>query len=302
MVGLLRALRALFRGNAPAALLVAGAALSGGCSGPAEKKDVSYDDRFGVDTTFDALVPAGATHAPAVLVFHGGLFQNGDKKDERPVVERLAGSGYVAVTANYRIAPGAVFPAQVADATCALAFLRAHAADYGLDPARIAVAGHAAGGYLAAMLGVAAGEKDVAPDCAVGSTGPPEAVFASAGVYDLKKMSGKADVQAFVGAKIEDAPAVYDSASPDERVPAGAPPFLLEHGDFDFVVTVDQAKAMQAALLAKGDDVRFLELTDPGHFLAAGADNGGLFAGGVDQRPETWIAFLDFLEETIGRP
>lgn len=278
------------------------AILVAGCSSPTLLADIAYDERYGSATRLDLFLPDGGGPAPAVVILHGGLFRSGDKSDERAAGARLAGAGYVTAILNYRLAPGAPFPAAVRDASCALAFLRAGARSYGIDPERIAVVGSSAGGYLAAMLGVAEGAPDLASDCAAGLAGPPQAVVGNEGLYDLSGVSSKGEVQAFLGTTLEKDKGLYELASPASRVGPGAPPFLLITGDFDFVVPPAQATSMREALKTQGGDVRVLELTDPGHYLAAGADNGGLYAGGVAARPETWIALLDFLEETLGRP
>lgn len=273
-----------------------------GCMGPTRFADVSYDDRFGDATTLDVFLPAGGGPAPAVVLFHAGAFTSGDKSEYHAAAERLALSGHVAVTVNHRLAPGAPFPAAIQDAACAFSFLRAHAEDYGIEPERMAAVGYDSGAHLAAMLGVAAGAPDVAPDCEAGATGPPAAVVASAGFYDLTRLAGERGIEPYVGAPLDEAEDLYAAASPALRAGAGAPPFLLVHGDFDFVVPPDQSKIMRDALMEQGNDVRLLELFDPGHFLAAGADNGGLYGGGVKDRPESWIVLMAFLEETIGLP
>jgi acetyl esterase/lipase len=273
-----------------------------GCTGATRLADISYDDRFGAATTLDVFLPEGGGPAPAVVFFHGGSFTSGDKSEYHAAADRLARSGYVTATVNHRLAPGAPFPAAVQDTICALAFLRAGADDYGIEPDRIAVVGYDSGAHLAAMLGVAAGAPDVAPDCEAGATGPPAAVAASAGYYDLARLAGERGVGAYVGAALEEAEPLYAAASPALRATPGAPPFLLVHGDFDFVIPPEQSKILRDALASQGNDVRLLEELDPGHFLAAGADNGGLYGGGVKDRPESWIALSSFLEETIGHP
>lgn len=278
-----------------------------GCSAPTELLDIAYDDRFGEATTLDLFLPRApgldaSRAAPLVVLLHGGLFQKGDKSDARAAATRLAASGYVAASINHRLGPGAPFPAAIRDVACALSFLREGAAHYGLDPDRVALVGYASGAYLSAMIGVAAGADDLAPDCAAGESGPPSAVFASAGLYDLTTLADEGPVQDFLGGTLEELPERYAQASPLLRVAPGAPPFLLVHGEFDFIVPPEQSHRMRDALEAAGNDVRLLSLFDPGHFLAAGADNGGLYGGGVQQRPESWIALVDFLEQTLGTP
>ena len=284
------------------ALVALGCGAAVGCAPPTKLADISYDDRFGDATTLDLFLPATPGPHPAVVLIHGGLFTRGDKEEYGAAAARLAGSGYVAATINHRLAPGARFPAAVQDAGCALSFLRNGAADYGIDPGRVAVVGYSSGGYLASMLGVASEVAALEPDCDAGASGPPEAVATGAGLFDLVEAAGEAEVQAFLGGDLGEAPERHELASPVSHVGAGEPPHLLVHGEIDWVVPSGQSKRMRDVLAAEGNDVRLLSLADPGHFLAAGADNGGLYGGGAKDRPESWIALADFLEETLGAP
>ena len=127
-----------------------------GCAAPAEIHDVPYDNRFGDQTTMDIYLPAGEpARSPAIMMIHGGAWRFGTKDAYRDAAVRYARSGWVAVSINYRLGPAGVYPRAVQDCVCALAYLRAHADDYGIDPNRIAVTGYSAGGHLASLVGVA---------------------------------------------------------------------------------------------------------------------------------------------------
>ncbi|MFI9150172.1 alpha/beta hydrolase [Streptomyces sp. NPDC053367] len=96
----------------------------------------------------------------AVLWLHGGGFVMGDVRTEHPWATRLAhGSGAVVISVSYRVAPEDPFPAALDDAYAVLNWLAAHAAELGVDPARIAVGGHSAGGGLAAALALRARDE-----------------------------------------------------------------------------------------------------------------------------------------------
>ncbi len=100
----------------------------------------------------DVYAPPGAKGAPVVVSIHGGALRQGDKAEERFVGQLLAQAGFVAVVINYRLSPGVIHPAHVEDAAHAVAWARAHAAEYGGDPRQLFVIGHSAGAYLAALL------------------------------------------------------------------------------------------------------------------------------------------------------
>lgn len=98
--------------------------------------------------------PASVDGVPGLVVFlHGGGFTIGDLDTHAAACRRLcAGTGAVVASVGYRLAPEAPYPAAVDDAWAALVALVARAAEFGADPARVAVAGDSAGGNLAAVL------------------------------------------------------------------------------------------------------------------------------------------------------
>ncbi len=95
---------------------------------------------------------------PLVVWIHGGGWQNGSK-DRCPLV-RLVPQGFVVASINYRLSQHAVFPAQIEDCRAAIRWLRANAAKYHIDPARVGVSGASAGGHLVALLGTSAEMKE----------------------------------------------------------------------------------------------------------------------------------------------
>ena len=88
----------------------------------------------------------------AVVLVHGGAWRGGDKRDFAVEARRLAAAGLVAFSVNYRLDTMPAFPAQVDDVQAAVRWVRGHADDYGVDPARIGALGASAGGHLVAML------------------------------------------------------------------------------------------------------------------------------------------------------
>ena len=117
------------------------------------KQDVVYGKGGNEVLRLDLATPAqGAGPFPALVCIHGGSWRSGDKSWYRNQILTFAEQDYVAVSINYRLAPQYKFPAQVEDAKCAVRFLRAHAAEFKIDPAKLAAIGDSAGGHLALML------------------------------------------------------------------------------------------------------------------------------------------------------
>jgi acetyl esterase len=102
----------------------------------------------------------------AIVWLHGGGWVMGDLDTEHPWAARLAdGSGAVVISVGYRRAPEHPFPSALDDAYAALTWTAEHAAELGIDPARIAVGGHSAGAGLAAAVALRARDQQGPPVC-----------------------------------------------------------------------------------------------------------------------------------------
>ncbi|MFG1966661.1 alpha/beta hydrolase [Nonomuraea sp. NPDC049028] len=100
----------------------------------------------------------------AIVWWHGGGFVMGDLNTEHPWAARLANvSGSVVVSVGYRLAPEHRFPAALDDVYAALTWTAENAADLGVDPERIAVGGHSAGGGLATAVALRARDEQGPP-------------------------------------------------------------------------------------------------------------------------------------------
>lgn len=275
-----------------------------GCSPFAEVQDVVYDDRFGDATKMDFFLPDddGAAH-PTVMFIHGGGWTGGDKAHAFDIGPRLARSGYVVASINYRLVPDGVFPRNATDCMCALAFIRAHAAEYTIDPDRIAVVGYSAGAHLAGLVGLASENPELAADCAAAGgwpVVPPVSVVAASGAQDMVEfydwVSDKGSVEQIFGGTPEELPHAYELGSPIYHVRPGAPPFLLMGDAIDF----GGIEAMRDKLVAAGNDARLLRAAGSAHILVQHAQPGVYEGGMTIESPEAWIALGAFLDRTIG--
>jgi acetyl esterase/lipase len=280
-------------------------AVLGACTPVTVQTDISYDDRFPSNVLDAYLPPPASAPRPAVLLVHGGGWREGIYRASMAShAERFAEAGYVTINIEYRLVPnGGQFPHEVQDCYCALAYVRGHADELGIDPTRIAGLGYSAGGHLVSMLGT---DRDpiVQPDCAAGATGPLAAVIAGAGPQDMAAMPQVNVVTDFVGGTVETTPELFAQASPITHVAPGAPPFLFVHGDDDWFVDIDaQERPMKRALDAVGTRTRLVEIPGGGHIFNRGVDGGSweLPLTSIDT-PESQAAMIDFLDTTIGPP
>ncbi|MBE0658573.1 MAG: alpha/beta hydrolase [Bryobacteraceae bacterium] len=226
-------------------LLASMAVLAGG-----EINDIEFARPGGIPLTLDASIPDGEGPFEAVIVVHGGGWENGSKRSyERPLLPVISDAGMAWFTINYRLAPQHQYPAAVEDVEAAIRWVKANAGRFKVDPKRIALAGESAGGHLVAMAAVRqTRETRVA------------AVVDFYGAHDLLKREadrgevGK-NVRQFLGITALDAAgrAKLKEASPINYVRKGLPPFLFIHGTKDAAVPYEQSPMMCERLKAEGN-------------------------------------------------
>ena len=96
--------------------------------------------------------PGAASNAPVLVFIHGGYWRSLDKADHSFIAPAFNARGACVVVPNYTLCPAITIPGITMQMVRALAWTWRNIAAYGGDPSRITVAGHSAGGHLAAML------------------------------------------------------------------------------------------------------------------------------------------------------
>lgn len=188
--------------------------------------------------------------APVLLQVHGGAWTIGTKDQQGiPLMQHLAAKGWVCVAINYRLSPRDAFPAHIIDVKQAIAWIRSHIAGYGGDPSYLAVTGGSAGGHLAALAALTAGDPAYQPGFEDADTSVQVAV-PHYGYYDFAASTGSRTSELvrdrFLGPKVvqrryRDDPEVFEKGSPLLRVHEDAPAFFVIHGSHDTLVPIAQA-------------------------------------------------------------
>lgn len=182
--------------------------------------------------------PEGDELLPALLMVHGGGWNSGNLTLQVPMAKEIASKGYVTVPVEYQLIPEALYPAAVHDLKDAIRFLRANAAEYGIDPNRIAISGCSAGGHLANLIGATNDREDYeAPRCHFGISSRVQAVINMDGVSDFTaaesvdrareaRLAGKElPIDAvWLGGTYEERKEVWEGASPLYQVTARSAP------------------------------------------------------------------------------
>jgi acetyl esterase/lipase len=183
----------------------------------------------------------------------------------------LVGRDFFVAAIEYRFSQDAVFPAQIEDCKCAIRYLRAHAARYGIDPDRIGAWGSSAGGHLVSLLGTSGDAEELE-----GAGGWPEyssrvqAVVDWYGPTDLLQMGGTHDdpdspESRLVGGTLQDHKEAAARANPITYLSQDCPPFLIMHGTEDRTVPPNQSELLHAAMQAKGLQSELVMVPGKGH-------------------------------------
>jgi arylformamidase len=145
------------------------------------KLDLRYGE--GTKETLD-LFPAAQPNAPVLVYIHGGFWRALDKRDHSFVAEPFVAAGVSVVLPNYALAPYASIAQIVQQMVKAVAWIWREADALGVDRQRIALAGHSAGGHLAAML-LACNWRDVERRM---PAQPLRGALALSGLYELEPL------------------------------------------------------------------------------------------------------------------
>lgn len=230
---------------------------------PRQLRDVEYSRVGGISLRLDASLPASVEPTPAAIIVHGGGWVRGDRRiDVEPLFKPLADANFAWFSIDYRLATDITqFGVAVDDVEQAVRFVKAHAAEYNVDPTRVALIGESAGGQLAAMAALRAG--------------PDASVKAMVALYTPTDLVSLFEHSTFIPAQIRDkvrgtpwesfVVAGLSQLSPIENVRREMPPFLFIHGTADSLVPFSQSTAMCARMKQVGATCEVYAVEGAGH-------------------------------------
>lgn len=241
--------------------------------------DLTYAEVGGTPLQINLYRPDidGPLPAAAMQVKDG--WQRGDRtSDAETRVKPLVSLGVAVLSADYRLAPGAVYPAQIHDVKAAVRWTRAHGAEYGILTDRIGLWGASAGAMLASLAGLTPGDETLegtlghdtdqssAVQAIVHWFGPSDFVTtATRSPMEARILPPPFELALFGPQSADDLAATACAASPLGRVGKDAPPMLIVHGDRDRLTSIREAQAFFDALSRTGASATFVALAGAGH-------------------------------------
>jgi acetyl esterase/lipase len=197
---------------------------------------------------------------PCVIVVHGGGWDSGDRSEITGFDDWLVAQGYAVVAVDYRLAPAHPWPAQRDDVLAAIAWLKSHAHQLGINATRLVLFGRSAGGQIASAVGYTAHDPSIRG--VIAFYAPHDMPFAwSVSREDDALNSLKLMRQYMGGPPDEERASLYHSASAQLNVDTETtPPTLLIHGTIDTLVWRRHSERLAAQLEAAGRPHLFVEL------------------------------------------
>lgn len=217
-------------------------------------QDVVYMKSGGAAFTMDVVKPAKPNRAAVIYMVSGGwVSDHGMLQGGKEMEQAFTGAGFTVFEVVHGAQPRYKVVEIVDQVRSAVRFMRAHAADYGIDVNRLGVTGISSGGHLALMI---AGSKDspvnavaaIAPPTDLANWGKPGFVFTEDPVLSMFNLAMGIDPKA----PKKDTEALCKLLSPINLVNANYPPTLFIHGNDDKIVPLQQAQAMDKALAKEG--------------------------------------------------
>lgn len=242
----------------------------------------------------------GPDPAPAIVWIHGGCLMYGSRQGIHPQqLAQYVGAGCTVISIDYRLAPETLLPSIIEDLQDAFRWVRAEGPGlFDIDPQRIAVVGHSAGGYLSLMSGACVTPR---PKAIVAFYGYGDIVgdwYSKPDPFYCQQPSisreqayrdiGHSPIASAQGARAESPIYLYcrqnglwpnvvagcdPAEDPEAFVPycplynvgPDYPPTLLLHGDQDTDVPYQQSVMMSEALTERSIENKLITMRDSGH-------------------------------------
>lgn len=230
---------------------------------PQQLRDVEYAQSAGMSLRFDASIPTTDSPAPAAIIVHGGGWTRGDRRfNVEPLFKPLNDAGFAWFSISYSLATNPFqVGAAVTDVEAAVRHIRSHAAEYHIDPNRIALVGESAGGQLAAMAALGSNVAN--------SVKAVVAIYAPTDLVSLARNSSF--IPEGIRRQLNGTPwerlivARLSQLSPISEVRKDMPPFLFIHGDSDDIVPLEQSRTMCDRMKSVGASCKLVTVAGGGH-------------------------------------
>jgi len=254
------------------------------------------------DTPFNTNIDGPHELRPAVVVVPGGGYAYCSRRESDPVSLHFSMQGYQTFVLEYHCGADSAYPVPLIDIALALGHIRAHAAEYNIDPNRIALVGFSAGGHLSALLGSLwhTSELSQLTDLAPAQV-QPNALILAYPVADLKALTdlilAADEPQERFGAMLQSySPAKDPMCLVNEHIP----PVFLFTTQTDDLIPAAHTFAYAQHLSEAGISLEFHQFSEGGHGLGS-ADGLANHGRNYPKRLGAWLDLaINWLNAAFG--
>ena len=232
-------------------------------------------------------LPDGKGPFPVVVFMHGGCWMSEyDIAHSRKLTDAFARAGIAVWSLEYRRIgdPGGAWPGTFDDVEAGFAHLSELTKPYSLDPERVIVAGHSAGGHLALWLAQEIEEQlpagGIRPRGVLGLAPAPDLEY----LYEHGTCGNAAGL--LMGGSPEEYPERYAKGSVANRIPQSTPQIAVV-GKYDETWRPVGVRYATAAA-ARGAPIKVIDAAESGHFEM------------IDPDSTTWPLVLGAARELLG--
>jgi len=238
---------------------------------------VVYGHKDGLAMTLDVYRPVGAANGAGLIFIVSGGWRSSWRPPEQslPFYEPFLRAGYTVFAVRHGSSPRYGIPDAYSDVTRAVRFLRSRAADFDIDPERLAAMGNSAGGHLALLLGTRGDDGIGSDDALAGTPSRVAAVIALVPPTDLTVAVWESPESLPGYRRFPALDLAMDKAaeySPVEHASADDAPALIMMGGADELVPPVHGEWMAAAFEREGVEHRLIVVPDAGHGLGGAAN------------------------------
>lgn len=246
--------------------------------------DIPYLDAAAGDDArkqclLDLYVPRDKSDFATIVWFHGGGLKGGHRNSGAAFAKRFTAEGFGVALVSYRFSPKVKCPVYLEDAAASVAWTHGNIGKYKGDPNKIFIAGHSAGGYLTAMLGLDSRWLD-------------KHKIPLSKIAGLMPVAGQMITHSTIREErgIRVAAPLIDDFAPCYHVRADAPPFLCFAADKDLPTRAEENIYFTAAMKAAGH--KNIECR-----IVPGRNHGSIAGKFAEANDEVTLAMLEFMRK-----
>lgn len=231
--------------------------------------NITYLTANNWEAKLDLYLPRNAAGpTPTLIYIHGGGWVGGSKEASVLSLLPYMEMGWAIVNVEYRLGRISLAPAAVEDCRCALRWVIRNAKEHNLDPNKLVVTGHSAGGHLSLTTGMIPASAGLDRQCPGTEELKVAAIVNWYGITDVGDLLDGPNMKpyavAWMGSMIQ-RDEIAKRVSPLSYVRSGLPPILTIHGDADPTVPYNHGVRLHQELQKAGVSTQLLTIPGGKH-------------------------------------